>query len=66
MANDIGQVARFAETDFDGIKAGKFLSIERSVTEGGLCFSTASGGATEPSGCGNRGKKKKRRFGMSA
>jgi hypothetical protein len=38
MANDIGQVARVAETDFDGIKTEKSLSIERNITEGELCF----------------------------
>ena len=61
MANDIGQVARVAKTDFDGIKTEKSLLIERNIAEGELCFSTATGVVTKTFGCGNRKIKK---FGM--
>ena len=50
----IGQVARVAKTDFDGIKTEKSLLIECNINGGELCFSTASGVVTKPFGSGNR------------
>jgi hypothetical protein len=38
MASGTGQVARFADADFYSTKVEKYLSIERDIAEGELCF----------------------------